>query len=413
MQQLRVVGMEEGALLATSDDGQRFRIAIDADLQSILRAGPPEAAAEKRFAPREIQAHIRAGLTPDQVAALTGAPLEYISRFEGPVLAERAYVVDSALAVIVRTGTDDPTVPPSRFGAVIAARLSVLSATGARWASWKESHGWIVKLSFSLDSIDHDARWQYDPKKQTLQPLNSEAITLSQQAEPLSGDLHPRLRAVPADAPAAPSRFDSAAFSPGEGAELPLPDHVGGSGTPAAARASHPSALSAEPDGAGHSPRRETRTGSLPIIGREQPSRPEAGHTADLLEALRRRRGEREAARIDAGDAPVLPATTGAIRALNSARSAQRSRPVRREPDRNDSDTPTELPATADTSGPVAPPEPDAELRPRPMLVPQGYPPPVTPPIGPPKGPKRNRTTMPSWDEIVFGARPDDEDDPA
>ncbi|MGO7983956.1 hypothetical protein ACC691_39645, partial [Rhizobium johnstonii] len=79
-------------------------------------------------------------------------------------------------------------------------------------ASWKEpAGGWIVKLEFTADTIDHDARWSFEPKKLALAPLNSEAMTLSQQGE-ITGGLIPRLRAVdPHDIDS--SRFDSGAFT--------------------------------------------------------------------------------------------------------------------------------------------------------------------------------------------------------
>ena len=60
----------------------------------------------RRLAPREIQAQIRAGLTAEDVARVTGASLEYIRRFEGPVIAEREYVVESALNVPVHMAVE-------------------------------------------------------------------------------------------------------------------------------------------------------------------------------------------------------------------------------------------------------------------------------------------------------------------
>ena len=36
MQDLKVIGVENGALLAASDDGERYRIAIDDMMQTVL-----------------------------------------------------------------------------------------------------------------------------------------------------------------------------------------------------------------------------------------------------------------------------------------------------------------------------------------------------------------------------------------
>lgn len=214
MEDLRVIGVESGALIVASDEGERFRIAVDESLQSKLRQALPDPGTGRKLAPREIQAHIRSGMSAQDVASITGASLEYIERFEGPVLAEREYVVSSALAVPVHTPMDtDPLAQGSSFGSVILGRLHELNAIDERWASWKEEGaGWVIKLSFTAEQIDHDARWRFDPKKSSLAPLNNEAITLSQQGE-LTGSLIPRLRAVDqGDRVVDSSRFDSGAF---------------------------------------------------------------------------------------------------------------------------------------------------------------------------------------------------------
>lgn len=345
MQDLRVIGVENGALLVVSDDGERFRIPIDEVLQSKLRQSVPDPGSGRKLAPREIQAHIRSGMSAQDVAAVTGVPLEYIQKFEGPVMAEREFVVESALSVPVHTAIDpDPMNQGTTFGVVIRERLHDLGGINERWASWKEQDtGWVVKLSFTANQIDHDARWRFEPKKMALAPLNSEAITLSQQGEP-AGALLPRLRAVSDDRQPDSSRFDSGAFA--------LEDHGGELSTPVVVQTpfSRPDAAQQEPE-------------AMPIEGNQ---------TADLLEALRRRRGEREAASFE--DEPADPfgshPSTGSIRLVNIPLEGY------------ENDGPDDGRATA--------PQPVAPVQ---------------------KVAKKGRAAMPSWDEIVFGARPDD--DPA
>ncbi len=182
--------------------------------RSCARAVPDQGAGRK-LAPREIQAHIRAGMSAQDVASITGVPLEYIQRFEGPVLAEREYVVETALGVPVHTAADtNPFGTGMTFGTAIRSRLHDLGAINERWASWKEmASGWVVKLSFTANQIDHDARWSFDPKKLSLVPLNNEAVQLSQQGD-ASGALMPRLRAVATtEHQRDESRFDSGAFA--------------------------------------------------------------------------------------------------------------------------------------------------------------------------------------------------------
>jgi len=344
MQDLRVIGVENGALLVSSVDGNRYRIPIDEVLQSKLRQAVPDPGAGRKIAPREIQAQIRSGMSATDVAAVTGVPLEYIQKFEGPVLAEREFVVETALNVAVHTAIEaDPMSVGRTFGIVIRERLVGLGALNERWASWKDPEtGWIVKLAFTAEQIDHDARWRFDPKKLTLAPLNNEAVTLSQQGES-QGALIPRLRAVNGDDREADnSRFDSGAFDIDDDSlrhpDDELPTNRFGSGAPVE-----------------HAPLQDHN------------------QTADLLEALRRRRGEREAASfVDDEESANHPSraqnTPGGIRLV---------------------DVPLDGFLTDDS-------DEGRSTAPQPVIPTK-------------QAARKGRTAMPSWDDIVFGARPDDD----
>jgi hypothetical protein len=350
MEELKVIGVEDGALLVASDEGTRFRLAIDEVMQSRLRQSSPSTGTERKLAPRDIQTHIRSGMSAEDVAAVTGAPLEYIQRFEGPVLAEREYVIESALNVAVHTAVEtDPLAGGATFGAVLRSRLAEMGAIGERWASWKETGGgWIVKLTFVSEQIERDARWSFDPKKSALAPLNGEAVSLSQQGD-LPANLLPRLRAVPLDELADAGRFDSGAFrsTPGDTGEATVIEAV--------------SMVSiVEFDSGLHDGRVESDLDAAPV-GHHQ--------TADLLEALRRRRGERDPMDLEQEESMAAHPSTGTVRLIDI--------PL---------DTATDIPVVSKGT-----PSAGATRE--------------TGPLGKRKG----RATMPSWDEIVFGARPDDD----
>ena len=342
MDELKVIGVEDGALLVASDEGTRFRLPIDDVLKSRLRQTSPQAGTAPKLAPRDIQAHIRSGMSAEDVAAVTGASLDCIQRFEGPVLAEREYVIESALNVAVHTAIEtDPMLGGATFGSVIRGRLAEMGAIGERWASWKEQGGgWIVKLTFVNQTIERDARWSFEPKKGALAPLNPEAISLSQQGE-MPASLLPRLRAVPVDDPLTDTgRFDSGAFE------------------------------SIEPASAG-GPAVDV-VSVITIVATDTPedAAPTGHHqTADLLEALRRRRGERDPLELDHEESMATHPSTGSVRLIDI--------PM---------DSPTDVPVGS-----------------------RGTPSTGTSRDTGPLGKRRGRTAMPSWDEIVFGARPDDD----
>lgn len=354
MQELKVIGVESGALLVASEDGDRYRIVIDEVLQSRLRKVDPEPSGTNKISPREVQAYIRSGMSAEDVAAVTGASLDYIQRFEGAVLAEREHVLMSALSVPVHIAAETDPDADMSFGGVMRSRLASLGSSDERWASWKEpAGGWIVKLEFTADSIDHDARWAFEPKKMALAPLNGEATTLSQQGE-LSGSLIPRLRAVD-NGDIDSSRFDSGAFTFKE----PVSDE-------------HDAPVEPIPYG------RTPASTSSPAVTRAAINRAEEppkslSETADLLEALRRRRGERESAGFgdEHSDQLDMPVEGAAVEATPLPTPAAPV-PARHEWANHAGSAPT---ASAASS---------------------------------PRG-KKGRTSMPSWDEIVFGARTDDD----
>ena len=377
MQELKVIGVENGALLAASEDGDRFRIAIDEVLQSRLRQTQTERVNAPKLSPREVQAHIRSGMSAEDVAAVTGASLEYVRRFEGPVVAEREYIVSSALSVPVHTAIDpDPIDENVNFGSVIRERLALLGATGERWASWKEpGGGWIVKLSFTADEIDHDARWGFEPKKNSLTPVGSEAVALSQQGE-LRGSLIPRLRAVGAETSAADvSRFDSNAFNFKES----LADEILNDTSPHLEAIPYSRSLS-----------RDDAVSKAAIKRAAEPAS-NMSETADLLESLRRRRGEREAS--SSGESAAMP-TASASGQPPTAEA--KLRPRRAAPaDFAVTDESSAAPAT------TAEPTGNAWANQAARALERSNHARATP--------KRGRASMPSWDEIVFGARTDDD----
>ena len=348
MEQLKVIGTEDDTIVLATESGERFTLAIDdvlrAEVRRARRARDGEERTAVRASPREIQSHIRAGLSADEVASLLGARVEDVARFEGPVLAEREHIVGQALAVPVLLGSDLDGDRHPTFGTAVRGKLAEAGATVERWTSWKESTGWIVKLEFTANDVDHDARWGFEPRRSTLSPLNPDAIQLSRQGS-LPEGLIPRLRALEPTPVKDDSRFDSGAFGPRR-----LPD---------------PEADLASPD----MPAPTTPAVQQAAIKRADEPAFTTPETADLLEALRRRRGQRE----------PLPG----VEEITSTRGA----------------APVALfdalePGYEETPAPTA--ESDEQFEAERSVAAEA------------SGRRKGRTSMPTWDEIVFGARGDD-----
>lgn len=109
MAHLTLVGLSQDRtrLLLVNDAGEEFTLAADAKLRAALRGEEPrpgqlEIRMDSALRPRDIQARIRAGETPEAVAQAAKTTVEKIMPYSAPVLAERAHVAERAQRSSVR-----------------------------------------------------------------------------------------------------------------------------------------------------------------------------------------------------------------------------------------------------------------------------------------------------------------------
>jgi Protein of unknown function (DUF3071) len=140
--------------------------------------------------PKEIQARMRAGETAEEIADAAGIAVERVRWFEGPVLAERAYIADQAqVASVRRPGESIPSTPGPRLGEIVGQRLKALGADpeDAQWDAKKRNDGsWLVELTFTTAGRLHAAEWVFDPGRRHVLPADDNAARMSLPgAEPL------------------------------------------------------------------------------------------------------------------------------------------------------------------------------------------------------------------------------------
>lgn len=185
MDTLRLVEVAgDGSLVLMTGDGRRFGLAVDEQVRSAVRRSRNGTHAgtdgTDRPGPREVQARIRAGADAVQVAAQTGLDVDYVRRFEGPVLAERAHVADLARATAVDRG-GDPTLDLERVV------VEVLTGEGhdvddIGWDSRKvDGTRWqVVVTSGRGHRTDRtEATWGFDTTTRSLEPVDAEAERLT------------------------------------------------------------------------------------------------------------------------------------------------------------------------------------------------------------------------------------------
>src|ERR1700761_8339874 len=189
MQELRFVAVSEDgsyAVLAVPGRSGRYILPIDERLRAVAqgqtsRLAQYEIEVESPLRPKEIQARIRAGETAEEIADAAGIPVERVRWFEGPVLAERAYIAEQAQSGSVRRAGDSSG-PGPRLGDIVTARLSAAGTDPAegQWDSRKRGDGnRQVPLTSPSGGRLHVAEWVFDVRRRHVMPDDDNAARLS------------------------------------------------------------------------------------------------------------------------------------------------------------------------------------------------------------------------------------------
>lgn len=190
MTELRVMAVTSDGqrLVLRSNDGQEFHLTIDERLRAAVRGdrarlGQIEIEAEGQLRPRDIQARIRAGATAQEVADACGISVERIRRFEGPILAERAFMAEKAQNTQVRRQGENHG---QKLGEIVGERLAKRGAedpAAVRWDSWRREDGtWTVQAVYKISGETYEALWGFDPPRRLVTPEDDEARLLSSDA---------------------------------------------------------------------------------------------------------------------------------------------------------------------------------------------------------------------------------------
>ena len=192
MRDLRLIGVHDDGehLVVTDDAGEEYRLRIDEPLRAAARRDRPrlgqlQIAIDNNVRPREVQAMIRAGASPDEVAARTGWDLDKIARFEGPVLAEREHVATRAQSVRMR-GTNQAGAPET-LGQRAATRLTGrgVDPWTVEWDAFRDAEGqWTVTAVFTAGGKERTATWWFDQPGMSVLAKNDEAKWLSEADTP-------------------------------------------------------------------------------------------------------------------------------------------------------------------------------------------------------------------------------------
>ncbi|WP_166984673.1 septation protein SepH [Canibacter zhoujuaniae] len=367
MTELRYERREDDKLVLTDEQGDEFTLQVNEDLLNEVRVIVQQQRGISKVNPAQIQKLIRQGHTPSEVSEITGFLLTDVERFSPPVENELRHILTVAREVPVRTGAAGDTT--EQFGEVIDERLASLNASNIVWKSWKDAEkGWLVAVSFTASVGEQRAVWTFDNRSKLLHPDTPEAVNLSKQGRVTEG-LIPKLRAVDT------STTQNTAAPKQETLE-PADQHTD------ATIASDTAQQEDVPD---------FQAGAAPDLG----------ETQDLLEALRKRRGEREQARKKQREtvsetAHDWEATPSSIEQQPQTANTSATPELINEADLDDSWEPAGFGDGNDATEKTSPDTPNAAA--------------TAANDGDAKK-KKSRLGIPSWDEILFGTR--SEEDPS
>jgi Protein of unknown function (DUF3071) len=433
MQELRFVAVSEDgryAVLAVPGRSARFTLPIDERLRAVAlgqtsRLVQYEIEVESPLRPKEIQARIRAGETVEEIADAAGIAVERVRWFEGPVLAERAYMADQAQrASVRRRGDAAPSTPGPRLGEIVTERLEALGSDPevAQWDAKKRGDGsWQVQLAFISGGRLHEAEWLFDPRRRHVLPADDNAARMSlpggeppQPAEPPPGEatvtqLAPRLAGTGTSGFAPVSAGHSGSGNGGSGNGGSGNGGNGGNGV----RARHERPGSSRPAAPEPAQPPQTPAPEVPVAatsdtsgddlrpsaaGRHSPAQPATPEPSPSAKA------PETASPAAAASPPVTPATVAA----QVAKAAQAPQPVRAP----ESSQPEVKEPRPETTVPAARPESTvpaaAAAAPARGAKPESAAPaePATEQAGRQgrKSARNKRASVPSWDEIMFGS---------
>ncbi|WP_327278955.1 MULTISPECIES: septation protein SepH [unclassified Streptomyces] len=204
MPELRVVAVSNDGtrLVLKAADSTEYTLAIDERLRAAVRndrarLNQIEIEVESHLRPRDIQARIRAGASAEEVAQLAGIPVDRVRRFEGPVLAERAFMAERARKTPVRRPGEN-TGP--QLGEAVQERLLLRGADkeSVQWDSWRRDDGtWEVLLVYRVAGEPHSASWTYDPPRRLVVAVDDEARSLIGETDDLPATPEPSFPFVP------------------------------------------------------------------------------------------------------------------------------------------------------------------------------------------------------------------------
>ncbi|RRC96298.1 septation protein SepH [Schaalia canis] len=176
------IGADSETLVFSDADGERYCVPITDELRASVRRDRPKIEAitspQRSLRPREIQALLRSGLSAEEIATEHGMDVTYIQRFEAPVEAEKNYALNRALNFRIGGTADGPV-----MGELVVDRLAArgVSPRSLTWSARRDVDGpWEIIVTFVQGASEHSASWHVDTASAHLEAIDQEARWLTE-----------------------------------------------------------------------------------------------------------------------------------------------------------------------------------------------------------------------------------------
>ena len=264
---LEAVSSDGKQLLLVDGEGSEFTVDIDPRLRAALSDRPGrrlENEMDSMLRPRDIQARIRSGESPESVADAAKTTVDKVMPYAAPVLAEREHVAERAQRSSIRRPTSDVSGGARTLGDAVGGRLRSLNVDPetVTWDAWRREDGrWSLVARYSTSEREGRAELTYDQPGNFVLLDNDDARWLvgedlpehRQQAVDERPHARRRLSAGPEDElPLGEDAIELVSDYRGIGAEQPLEafldDHPGMDETALREEAADAAAQDRDPD---------------------------------------------------------------------------------------------------------------------------------------------------------------------
>ena len=177
MSELRLTGKTpDGSHLAlTNSEGEDFTLRISDTLRATVnqpRLTSVSIDDSAEMSVKEIQKRLRSGESMESIAREGNVSVEKVSRFAGPILQERIYILNIVHDLSMRK---DPVHGDETFLSVIEKKLSArgVDIDELAWQTWREFDGtWLIELIYPTRDGSGSARWSFDQNRRVVTPMD-------------------------------------------------------------------------------------------------------------------------------------------------------------------------------------------------------------------------------------------------